>query len=111
MSLNSFMIPQPEKYLFTDDYRAFIESLLYFFRTSPNAGVLPLSPEEKHVYKFDLTGFLLDNNIPLSDHYLIMRINELENVHDLGVIVDGLIMPDVDLLRTVNSIYKSKMKK
>lgn len=111
MSLNSFMIPQPETYLFTEDYRTFIESMLYFFRTSPNAGVLSLSPEEKHVYKFDLTGFLLDNNIPISDHYLIMRINELENLHDLDVVVDGLILPDMDLLRTVNSIYKSKMKK
>ena len=111
MSLKSLMVRSPEPYLFSEDYRSFLETLMYFFRTSPNAPSISLSAEIKHLYKFDMCGYLLDNNVDLAEHHLVMRINELENMHDLDVPLDSLLLPDPDLLQIVKSIYKSKMKK
>ena len=111
MSLNKLMVSPPQSFTYTKDYKEFLETLMYFFRTSPNAPILPLTPDVRHVYRFDLEGFLLINNVPLSEHYLVMRINEFENLHNLDVAVDAIILPDLDLLRNVQSIYKSKMKK
>lgn len=111
MSLNSLMVRSPETYLFTEDYRSFLETVLYFFRTSSNAPAIPLTAEIKHLYRFDMCGYLLNSGVDLADHHLVMRINELEDMHDLDISVDSLMLPDPDLLRTIKSIYKSKMKK
>lgn len=111
MSLSELMIPAPPSFTFTKDYRDFLETVIYYFRTSAKAPVIDLSSEVKHVYRFDLEGYLISKGIPTSEHYLVMRINELENLHNLDITQDYLLLPDPDLLRNINSIYRSKMKK
>lgn len=111
MSLSELMIPAPPSYTFTKDYRDFLETVIHHFRISPNAPVLDVSGEVKHVYRFDLEGYLISRGVSISEHYLVMRINELENLHNLDITQDYLLLPDPDLLRNINSIYRSKMKK
>lgn len=105
------IVSQPPIFTFTEDYRNFLETVIFYFRASQNSPIVQLTPEIKHLYRFDLEGFLLDRGVPISEHYLIMRINELENLHNLDTAKDYLLLPDPDLLRNINSVYKSKMKK
>ena len=108
-SLNEFTVTPPTSYMMTPQYKRFIESMLPVLLTSTESRVLPLTPSQGSIDKGDLTGFLLDNGHPLETHFVIMRMNNMNSVHDFDETYRFLRLPDPNILGILNSIYESSI--
>lgn len=108
-SISDALVAQPDAYTLTEEYRIYIESLLTMFRNDSGTTPVDLSPEQGYLYRFDLTSFLLDNNVPMEDHELVMRINGKTSVHDIDETLTRLLIPDQNLVAQLKQIFRTKL--
>lgn len=108
-SLNSLMPSAPALYTLTDEYKAYIESIVPILKTTGTIKNIVIPPESGYLYRFDLTSFLLDNSVPLEDHYLVMRMNELTSIHQIDENLNALIVPDQQLLNRLKQVYRTRI--
>lgn len=109
--LDALSVPTPEEFTFTPEYRGYIESMLPVLRSQENSNVIAVSHEDRFLYQFDLEGFLLANNVPIEDHYLIMRVNNIDDSYTFQMDVEYLVVPDLGLINRIKSLFKGKMLK
>lgn len=109
--LDSLMVTVPVEYSFTQEYRNFVESLLPILRNDGASTFVPIGAESAFLYKSDLEGFLLNNGVPLEDHYLVMRVNDIDNSFAFDDEVKGLLIPDAGFVGRCKSLFTGKMKK
>lgn len=107
--IKDLMIQQPDLHTFSDEYRVYIESLLTTLRNSPNTVRIDIPPESGYLYRFDITSFLLDNNVPLEDHELVMRMNGITSIHQIDEDLDHLLLPDQSQVAQYKQIFRSKL--
>lgn len=106
-SLRSFSIdPVPED-LRTDAFKLYIETMLPVLINSPGTDQLVVTPSQGSIDAFDLTGFLLDNNISYQYHYIVMRMNGLNSVHAFDENTGSLLLPNWNILGELIQVYRS----
>lgn len=108
-TLNQMAIASPSEFTLTDDYFAFIESMTGWLREQEDTAPVYISPETGWLYRFDLTAFLLDNNVPLEDHRIILRVNGLDSNQVLDETVTTLLIPQQETIRRMKSAYRTKL--
>ena len=108
-SLNSRQATSPAAYTLTSEYKTYIESLRQFLRTHESTRRISISPEVGNLHKFDLTSFLLTQAVPLEDHYMIMRMNNMTSRHEFDEYVLQLLVPDQLLVSQLKQAYRSKL--
>ena len=102
-------IPSPDAFTLTDDYNIFVESMAGWLRDNSQSSVIVIAPETGWQYRFDLTSFLIDNNVPLEDHRLLMRVNGITTPQDFDETVHSLIVPPQELIARLKSAYRTKL--
>ena len=103
--LDSLMVTVPVEYSFTQEYRNFRPPIL------KDGASTFVGAESAFLYKSDLEGFLLNNGVPLEDHYLVMRVNDIDNSFAFDDEVKGLLIPDAGFVGRCKSLFTGKMKK
>lgn len=107
--LDSMAVESPDAYTLTEDYRIFVESMTGWLRTQSQDRVVSIIPETGYLYRFDLTSFLLDNKVPLEDHWLVMRVNGLTTPQEFDETVTALIVPAQELITRLKQAYRTKL--
>lgn len=106
--IDSLMVTSPSDYTLTDDYKTFIESMLDYLRHASVSDILTIEPSTAYLYRFDLTAFLIDNNVDLEDHYLIMRVNGIDSPNLFDETYTQLIIPKQALITQLQSVYRTR---
>lgn len=108
-SLDNAMISAPAEYTLTDEYKAFIESIIPTLRTSPSTDVLTVPVETGYLFRFDLTSFLLDQKVAIEDHLVIIRLNDLNGPQDFDEHTSKLMIPDQQFLGQLKQVYRTRI--
>ena len=108
-ALDNLRIKSPDAYTLTDDYNAYIESLITHLRNHSLTTAVSISPEQGYLYQFDMTGFLLRNNFDIEDHRLIMRMNNLYSVHQMDENIGTLLVPNQQYVASLKMVYRTRL--
>jgi hypothetical protein len=106
---SAYLITSPSDFTLTDDYRTFCESLLKYFRESSGTTSLLITPEIGRLYRFDFTQFLLAQNVPAEDHYLVMRINGYSSIHQIDESINQILSPNMAMVARFKQIYRTSL--
>lgn len=109
--LLELMIPKPNLFTQTKEFRVFMEPYIATLRNHPDTEKIPLPPELKHLHKFSLESLLLSQNRDLEDMWLIQRINSIECSHRLDPTLDVLLVPNQGQLTELKQVFVNKMNK
>lgn len=107
--IEKYLVTSPSDFTLTDDYRTFVESLLGYFRSSSTTSVLVVTPETGYLYRFDFTQFLLQNSVPVEDHYLVMRVNGYTSIHQLDETINQILVPSMAMVARFKQIYRTSI--
>lgn len=107
--LASLMIQSPDAITLTDEYSTYIESLADMLRKDPSTREIYIEPQTGYLFRFDLTGFLLQNNVPLEDHRLVMRINGISSAQAMDEYRESLLVPDASRVASLKQIYRTSL--
>lgn len=107
--ISKWIVASPSSFTLTQDYKTYMESLLNYFRASDSTRQVPVPPEVGYLYRFDLTQFLLANNVPLEDHYLVMRVNGFTSIHQIDETIHQILVPDMALVARFKQIYRTSL--
>ena len=107
--IDRMAISSPDLFTLTDEYNVFVESMTGWLRENSQTDVIIVPPETGYLYRFDLTSYLLDNNVPLEDHRLLMRVNGMNNPQDFDEKTTSLIVPSAELIARLKSAYRTKL--
>lgn len=110
-SLTGLLGSAPRDFTLTTRYRANIDTLRGYFKQHPQTELITIPAEEAYLYRGDLTGLLLARGIPLEDHYLIMRVNELTSIHSIEAETITLTVPSPDTINQFKKNYLQGIKK
>ncbi len=109
-SLDNAMVKSPAAYTLTDDYKAFVESIIPAMKEQGSTP-LAITPETGHLFRFDMTSFLLDQSVSLEDHLVVLRLNDLNGPQDLDEYTTQLLIPDQTFLNQLKQVYRTRLDK
>lgn len=108
-SIDNAMITQPETYTLTDEYKAYVESIIPLLLNHPTSEPISITPETGWLYRGNLTAFLLDQKVGIEDHLVIYRMNDLNGPQDFDERSTSLIVPDRQYLSKLKQVYKTRL--
>lgn len=109
-SLDNAMVSAPAAYTLTDDYKAFVESIVPALREQGSSPIA-ITSETGHLFRFDMTSFLLDQKVPLEDHLVVLRLNDLNGPQDMDEHTTKLLIPDQSFLTQLKQVYRTRIAK
>lgn len=86
--------------------------MLPILRNAGHSSVININPQTAYLYRMDLEGFLLANGVQIEDHYLLMRVNDLDDSFRFGLDELGsILVPSTSLVNNIKDLYRGKLKK
>lgn len=108
-SLDNAMITAPTEYTLSDEYKAFVESIIPTLRNDPSTTLLTIPDETGYLFRYDLTSFLLDQKVAIEDHLVIIRLNDLNGPQDFDEHTTKLMIPDQQFLGQLKQVYRTRI--
>lgn len=68
---------------------------------------IDVSPIEAERWNGNLDGYLHSNNVPTFQHWIIMRMNNMDSTLDFNADVRKLILPNIEKLNTLRELYNT----
>lgn len=102
MKIDDLLIKEGPQDYYDPSFRDVLEAHMSYLRSSTNTYSAQVTPHDTIVYNQDLYGFLLEKNVPMHLHWLVMRINNFYSPYDFTDGCTSLLIPngkDVDKLR------------
>lgn len=92
-------------------YKSFIESLRGVLLRDPATSAIMVPKELTYLYRGDLTGLLLELKIPKTEHYIVMRVNQLTSIHQVDSTLSVIYRPDSTTINRFEQLYKQSLGK
>jgi hypothetical protein len=108
-TLDNAMITVPSEYTLSDEYKAFVESIIPTLRNEPSTNLLTVPVETGYLFRYDLTSFLLDQKVAIEDHLVIIRLNDLNGPQDFDEHTTKLLIPDQQFLGQLKQVYRTRI--
>lgn len=108
-SLLRATVKTPADYTTREDYRIFIESMIPNLIRDGETRQIPVSPESGYLYRGNLTAFLLDNQVPLEDHFVVMLMNGITNPIEFNESAEFVLVPGVSTMGRLKQLYRTKL--
>ncbi len=102
MYINNLMVPAGPDIYYGHGFHVVLEDHMSFLKEHPTSRVLTLEPMLAYKFEGDLFGLLLELNIPMQLHWIVMRMNNYRAPYDFDKGTGFLIVPDestVDMIR------------
>lgn len=106
--MSNASIKSPDEYTLTDEYKAYVESIIPTLRIHEGTTSVTVGSEMGFLYRSDLTSFLLDQKVPIEDHLVIIRLNDLNGIQDLDEHTSKLLIPNQQFLSQLKQVYRSR---
>lgn len=68
---------------------------------------IDVSPIEAERWNGNLDGYLHSNQVPTFQHWIIMRMNDMDSTLDFHDEIRRLVLPDVEKLSTLRELYNT----
>lgn len=91
--------------------RRYLETYMGWLRDHERTVTLPVDPHQAYKYEGDFYGLLQVLKIPQDQHWLVMRVNDLTNPMDFPQDIQGVMVPDSDVIGRIVQRYRSLTKK
>lgn len=102
MQIDNLLLDMGSSDYYDPSFRATLEAHMPFLRQSSQTTTLPVPEFATIVYNQDLFGYLVELKLPLSLHWVIMRMNNFYGPYDFDSRCTSLLIPSarqVDILR------------
>lgn len=108
-SISKYTLDPVPEFMRTDKFKTYIDSMIPMLINTGTSTQLVVDPSQGSIDAFDLTGYLLDNNIQLRYHYIVMRMNDMTSVHELDENTGVLLLPNMAVLEELIRVYSSSL--
>lgn len=110
-SLREMMDAPVDQYTLTPGYRSHIESLKQILRFDPNTQAVAIPPETGYQFRGNLTGLLLQLKLPRNYHFVVMRTNGIDSIHDIDETRTVLYIPSIQVMDQMMKLYQQSLTK
>lgn len=107
--LDSMLVDGGATYTYDEGFCTFIESYLTVLRTRPDTRQVTLTAEQVYLFRHDLTSFLLEQGIPLENHFIVMRVNNFTTAADLTEDLLVMKVPDSGYISQLKTLYRTTL--
>lgn len=90
------------------DFMNNLEAHLTYLRTKGEIRIAPVSDHLGYKHEGDLFGLLDSLNILKKFHYIVMRVNGYEHTADFKGDIDYLVIPDLNEVEMLRSVWQTK---
>lgn len=102
------ILPTIDKIQNDSNYLQMLESHLTYFKALPSNTYITVTSQQNYKYEGDFYGLLNDVNVDKNFHYIVMRLNGIENSCDYKGDINEILVPDLTEVRLINNIYQTK---
>lgn len=99
----------PDVY-FDSRFKIMIEQHLQELKKYPGNAYIDITPLEAEVWQGNLFGYLHSQNVPTSQHWLIMRMNDMDSTLDLTSEQQRLDLPNMGRISTLKDLFNTSHK-
>lgn len=110
MTIDTLATPSGPDLYYDQGFRNTLEDHMSVLRNDPKCETILIEPYKTIVYEGDLFGMLSDLTIPRQYHWVIMRMNNINNPTDFGPGMESIIVPDTQRLERMRSLYMTQNK-
>lgn len=105
MALIDLLIDAGSDIYYDPVFRNVLEDHMTYLREHPQTTIMPISPNDAYVYRQDLFGVLLKNNVQPQYHWLVMRMNKYTAPHQFSEDVISLMVPNANVIAQIRSSH------
>ncbi len=112
MNINNLVADFGPDIYYDPRFRNTLEDNMTLFRNDANTGSVSIEAYQEIKYEGDFFGLLSALSQPKQYHWLIMRINYLNNPSDYrpGMFPNGIMLPDRTRVERMKSLYITQNK-
>jgi hypothetical protein len=92
---------------YTEAYQTLVETHLQWLLSLPSTTSVGIVPGDAYKYEGDLTGLLLQYNVPVYHHYVVMRMNDMRCPTDYKKEMLSLYVPDSGVMSQLDQIFNT----
>jgi hypothetical protein len=107
MKIHGLMNNIAEELYFDHDFRNILEDHLTYLKVT-NSRVLNVTEHQNYKWEGDFFGLLDELKIPKEFHYLVMRMNGLQNSAYYKGDISVLLIPDIQEVENLKTIHQTK---
>lgn len=106
MSINDLAPVQDEVY-FNPAFLKVVEDNLTYLRTSGRISSVTLTNTQCQKFQGDFFGLLIDLQVQLKHHHIVLRVNNLLHTGDFTGEVNVILMPDVTIIEQLKTVFET----
>lgn len=93
---------------YTAGLRDVLEDHMTYLRNHPRTQAIAVSPIQAHKYEHDLTGLLNLLGVPMTLHWTVMRMNNLDTLTHVPADLTQLLIPEIREVGLIQQTYSSQ---
>lgn len=110
MQINNIQLDFGEDIYYDGGFRIDLEDHMTYLRTHPSTTKVIVDPVYSYKYVGDLSSLLLQYNVPVYLHWVIMRVNNFTSFADATDKLTTLLIPDTTEIERIRRSYQTQHK-
>lgn len=108
MQISSLATNEGAAIYYSTELRNIFEDHLSYFRNNNEFTILNIEPAIAYKYEGDLFGLLSYYNVPFEYHWLVMRINKMNNPNQNSSTLNNVLIPNRTTVERIKNIHMTK---
>ncbi len=96
--------------VYSEGFKQVLEDHISVIRQDPTTEVVEIDPQVAYANEGDLTAVLDHYNMPMEQHWLIMRVNGLTSPQEYSADITTLLFPSRTTFDSILSGYRTDQK-
>lgn len=111
MSILEQTVPPGEDSYYTTEWYTVVESHLQWLVQHPETAVVSIDRHDAYKYEGDLAGLLLNMDISVNMHHVVMRMNNMVSPTDFDTEMLYLAIPSASVINEMMNFHQTITKK
>lgn len=108
MQINNLMTVYGNPVHYDPQFRILVESFIPSIRNDPRRHTVAITKDMTYRYAGDLTGLLDNLNVPRDYHWLVMRLNNMNDISKVDLNLSTLDIPPLDFMDHLRKNFLTK---
>lgn len=108
MQINNLMTAYGNPVYYDPQFRILVESFIPSIRNDPRRHTVTITQDMTYRYAGDLIGLLDNLNVPRDYHWLVMRLNNMNDISKVDLNLNTLDIPPLDFMDHLRKNFLTK---
>lgn len=91
-------------------FKLLLEQHLEMLKKSKGGNFMTVTPHDNEVWQGNLFGYLQSKNVPVYQHWIIMRMNGMDSTLDFHGDYAQLLLPDAESISRLRELFNTVHK-